>query len=211
MKRILFSAHYNCMHDPFKLIGDVRSVQSADDLVPNGVLLLHGGEDISPAIYNQPSNSWCRADDKPSRRDVLEMRLIDRAVKMGLPIVGICRGAQMLCAMDGGSLVQHILGHTAGNGHSIVDTRTNEELHTNSCHHQMMVPNKYNTVVAVDKSRTINAYAEDDKEFHVSVVPEVVHFTKLNALGIQGHPEWVPGTNFQKYCTKLIQDFLYKD
>jgi len=211
MKRTLYSAHYGASCDPFKLTQAKDIANKPDDLVGDGILLLQGGEDIAPCIYNAPNNSYCHAGPKPSQRDTKEMALVSRAVKMGMPIIGICRGAQMLCALDGGYLVQHIEGHTGSGTHELFDTRTGEIRHTNSCHHQMMVPNKYNTILATDNSRTIRGYSDSDKEFTVQSVPEIVYFPQLNALGIQGHPEWIPNSAFADYCSALIKEFLLKD
>jgi len=211
MSRTLYAAHYSCAGDPFQLTKAIKAADKEDDLEGDGILLLQGGEDISPAMYGKPKNSYCHASERPSFRDVKEMRLVNRAVKRGMPIVGICRGAQMLCALDGGYLVQHIEGHSGIGNHILYDTRTGELLNTNSCHHQMMVPQKYNTILATDNSRTIRGYSESDKQFTVDSVPEIVYFPRLNALGIQGHPEWLPNSAFAHFCTNLIKEFLLKE
>ena len=50
---------------------------------------------------------------------------------------------------------------------------------------------------------------EDDSKMIVKRVPEVVYFPQLNALGIQGHPEWMGNGNpFVQYCTSLINSLL---
>jgi len=108
-----------------------------EDLVnTNSILILHGGEDISPAIYGQTPSKYTRAGRKLSQRDKHEVALAEQAIKLGIPIFGICRGAQLACAIAGGSLVQHVENHITS-GHNIV-TATGETYKTSSCHHQMM-------------------------------------------------------------------------
>jgi len=194
--------------DPFKIFPKVETALRPDCIKEKGVLLLHGGEDISPAIYGEKCNQYCYKHDI-SKRDQEEMDLIERAMKWEMPIIGICRGAQLLCAMDGGTLIQHVAGHNTGS-HELTDTRTGEIYISNSCHHQVMQPNKYNEVIAVNK-RTVDAYDEESQRFDLDETPEIVYFPHLNAIGIQGHPEWLPNSAFQEYCTKLIQEFLLKE
>jgi putative glutamine amidotransferase len=82
-------------------------------------LLITGGNDVNPAAYGQephPSN------DKPApERDEWEFMLLRGALKRQLPVLGICRGAQVLNVALGGTLHQHLpdvighSGHRAGN------------------------------------------------------------------------------------------------
>ena len=204
----LLSALYGQDVDPFRLLKKVTTVENPKDLTEDGVLLLHGGADISPSIYKQRSNSRCFAQDRPSRRDEQEIALVKQATKMGIPIIGICRGAQLLCAMDGGYLMQHIDNHIGGY-HTITDTETKKEYISNSCHHQMMVPTKYSKVLAEHTGST-TGIDENNFEVIIDSVPEIVHFPRMNAIGIQGHPEWMASSNFTKYCANLIEEHLYE-
>ncbi len=70
-------------------------------------LLLTGGEDINPDRYGETFDS-SKCDLPDNYRDTLEFALIGKALKLKLPIQGICRGHQMLNAYFGGTLYQDI-------------------------------------------------------------------------------------------------------
>jgi len=66
-------------------------------------LLLTGGEDIYPELYGQAYDSTLC--DPPNRyRDSLEMKLFQLAIENNIPVMGICRGMQMINVASGGSL-----------------------------------------------------------------------------------------------------------
>lgn len=69
-------------------------------------LLLTGGHDVDPALYGQAPESFC-APPCP-RRDALERTLFHRFRQGGKPILGICRGVQLINALMGGTLYQDL-------------------------------------------------------------------------------------------------------
>jgi putative glutamine amidotransferase len=70
-------------------------------------LLLTGGTDVNPALYGK-ANDTVRCWPIDYQLDSLEIALIDSAVAWGMPILGICRGHQMLNVALGGSLIVDI-------------------------------------------------------------------------------------------------------
>jgi putative glutamine amidotransferase len=75
-------------------------------------LVITGGKDIDPARYGQAPHL---ETDEPRRdRDAWEFALLAGALRRGLPVLGICRGAQVLNVALGGTLHQHlpdVVGH----------------------------------------------------------------------------------------------------
>jgi len=69
-------------------------------------LLLSGGGDICPCFYGQLETPHIAGADRV--RDVAEIALTQAALERGLPILGICRGVQLLAVAAGGSLHQDI-------------------------------------------------------------------------------------------------------
>jgi putative glutamine amidotransferase len=79
-------------------------------------LILTGGRDVVPSGYGQAPHP---ATDEPvpenRKRDAFELELVRGAMQRGMPVLGICRGAQVLNVARGGTLHQHlpdVLGHT---------------------------------------------------------------------------------------------------
>lgn len=199
---ILYSAYYRS-HDPFNIFSDTTAVSKPEDLDTDGALILWGGEDISPSLYGQDV-VHARASKTPSSRDIVEAQLFHAAVKLGIPIIGVCRGAQLACALSGGTLYQHIDGgHHQDHAVSTFDGQT---FWTSSCHHQALNLTKVgHELLAWDKDRVTLAYTDEDA---VEVtIPEVAILTKTNTFAIQGHPEWLSPTHpFVKWCAKEFKE-----
>jgi putative glutamine amidotransferase len=78
-------------------------------------LLLAGGADVDPACYGATPHpetglTW-------PERDRFEIALSRRAVERGLPVLGVCRGMQLMNVALGGTLVQHLPDEVGGNRH----------------------------------------------------------------------------------------------
>lgn len=69
-------------------------------------LMVCGGRDIDPARYGERALSTTEEPDR--RRDQTEDALLAAAIEAGLPVLGICRGAQILNVHRGGTLLQHV-------------------------------------------------------------------------------------------------------
>lgn len=80
---------------------DAKTILSGVD-----ALMICGGRDVESARYGQPPHE--KAEEPDRVRDALEDQLLNAAVEVKLPFLGICRGAQMLNVNRGGTLVQHL-------------------------------------------------------------------------------------------------------
>ncbi|MCA2570681.1 gamma-glutamyl-gamma-aminobutyrate hydrolase family protein [Microcystis sp. M42BS1] len=164
-----------------------KAVTNPDELYEASALILWGGEDIATSFYNEaPVYSF--SNYQPSRRDLIERNLVNRAKELKIPILGVCRGAQLLCALDGGKLWQHVDNH-AGFDHE-VELYDGRVIQTNSLHHQMMRPRDGNDLLGWSVPRSPIKFDQNGEHNDVKPEPEVVHFVDMMALGVQGHPEY---------------------
>src|ERR1035438_10518126 len=69
-------------------------------------LLLAGGADIDPLSYGQPAHP--ETVGSVAERDAFEIALTRGAIELDLPVLGICRGMQLINVARGGTLLQHL-------------------------------------------------------------------------------------------------------
>ena len=88
---------------------DVVALHPGDE-IPDDVdgLLLSGGGDIDAGRYGDESTACADVDPE---RDELELAIARAAIERDLPVLGICRGFQVLNVVRGGKLVQDVPGH----------------------------------------------------------------------------------------------------
>lgn len=193
--------------DQLSVITDCIHTSDPADLKPGDILVVWGGADISPSLYGKPVGKHTYADDVPSHRDRVEWNLMQRAKELSIPIVGICRGAQMLCALAGGFLIQHVEKH---GGHHFVTTIDGNEVNTNSIHHQMMYPfDVKHEMLASIKKPLSPIHLDIDTHIQVNEEPEYVYFPEVKGFAIQWHPEMMQSSSpATQYVFKTILERL---
>ena len=173
---------------------NISVVREPDELkISNSALIIWGGADINPEFYRHPKHPTTHPG---GLRDKLEWALLERAVEMGIAVIGVCRGAQMLCARAGGWLIQDVRGHM---GSHWVRTNTDDLFMTNSIHHQMMAglgTVDHELVAWSDKRLAVAGYGYMDNKLYEPPQgfrePEFVFFPKIRGYAIQWHPEGMP-------------------
>jgi putative glutamine amidotransferase len=170
--------------------GDVVPVYPGDDArtVAFDALCLSGGDDIDPARYGEPVRGSKNIDRE---RDETEFALLRRALGDDRPVLGICRGFQVLNVVLEGKLIQDLPGHEAGDvdptlhtgvratpGSHLAEACGADPLTVNSRHHQ--------AVTDLELSKDLRPTAR------VGDLIEAVESPKHRwIVGVQWHPERV--------------------
>lgn len=216
-----FTVGYSDFDAPFdgrgvftELFNGGRNLRYVSSIHEVDAILLWGGDDISTSLYKEEPahNGW--GPPEPSMRDLYEWHILREAVRAKKPIIGICRGAQLICAFAGGKLVQNMSGH---HGDHDVLTHDGKILTTKSSHHQMMYPYNVNHDLLAWCEEPLSTIYEpqswytDGFEKATDKEPEVVYFTDINAMAIQGHPEWdTKDSPFNRWVFQQIREYCFK-
>ncbi len=144
-------------------------------------LLLPGGGDVHPRFFGQDIDG---ARDIDEARDEYELALFRRFFDAGKPILGICRGLQLIDVALGGTLRQHVEGHAQIGGADAVHAVSAEDaalralyggsFSVNSAHHQ--------TVDRLGAGLRAAARADDG-------VVEALRHDARPVFAVQWHPE----------------------
>lgn len=205
--KVIYSALYHDDCHPFNVLAEsVDSASEPDDLTESdSALVIWGGSDINPEYYKHPMHTTTYPG---GHRDKAEWGLLQRAIEKGIPIIGVCRGAQMLCAAAGGFLLQNVHNH---HGHHAVETTDGKSFNVNSIHHQMMCwdGSVMAELVGWRPGREGVPYGyKDDKVWEPPAdwkEPEFVYFPKINGYAIQWHPE---GMASSTPATQYVLNFI---
>jgi len=96
--------YINWITDDNVIILDAYTIKNTDSILKlaDGIILT-GGEDINPLQYNDTIN-LAVCGDINYQRDTLERKLFDFALENKIPLIGVCRGMQMMNVVSGGTL-----------------------------------------------------------------------------------------------------------
>ena len=178
----------------------------------NGIII-GGGEDVNPLLYNKPEYiSVCEAPD--NFRDSIEVLMIEYAMRKKIPLLGICRGNQIMNVVNGGTLIPDIpsfvpesnILHRFKNdsAHYIIPVANSwienslnyDSIWVNSHHHQ--------AVGKISPQFMVSAYAPDSVIESIEIKDKNAH---PFAVGVQWHPESLDD-NLSEQIGKLFLEEL---
>ncbi len=177
-------------------------------------LVLQGGADVSPQTYSEDPTRPEWSGDRA--RDVYELELLHEFVEAGKPVLGICRGCQLINVAFGGTLYQDIATDVPSAIEHVNDLYDNHrhEIHfppgsslakmfpthtaplVNSIHHQ--------AVKDLGRDLVVEAYSHSDN------IIEAIRYRKSRfVMGLQWHPEFhYLGHDELLDCTPILDNFL---
>ena len=174
-------------------------------------LVLQGGADVSPLTYGEEPLARRWAGDR--LRDVYEIELVHEFIDAGKPVLGICRGLQIINVAFGGSLYQDIATQLPGALRHVTDDyeRNSHEVsivpgsglarlyagvaraRVNSIHHQ--------SIQLLGRGLAVEARAEPD-----GVIEAIRHSEKRYVFATQWHPEFHPARDDSLLASAPILD-----
>jgi len=174
-------------------------------------LVLQGGADVSPLTYGEEPLERRWAGDR--LRDVYEIELVHEFIDAGKPVLGICRGLQIINVAFGGSLYQDIATQLPGALRHVTDDyeRNSHEVsivpgsglarlypgiaraRVNSIHHQ--------SIHLLGRGLAVEARAEPD-----GVIEAIRHSEKRYVFATQWHPEFHPSRDDSVLASAPILD-----
>lgn len=165
-------------------------------------IIISGGEDINPEIYGKPEEI-VRCEELDTYRDSLEQQMIGYALNHQIPILGICRGHQILNATNGGTLIIDI-PEDIGSQYTHRDKRKNKENMSTRTYHSVYI--KHNTllhgIIKADSGQVHSNHHQAIEELAPRFTPtsyakdSIIESIELSdtlthpfVLGVQWHPE----------------------
>lgn len=177
-------------------------------------LVLQGGADVAPESYSQQSTRPEWSGDRT--RDMYELELLHEFIEAGKPLLGICRGCQLLNVAFGGDLYQDIATEVPGaiahvndlydqHGHDLRFTEQStlaqlfaptQVAKVNSIHHQ--------SIKTLGRDIKVEAISPADN------IVEAIRYQKAQfVVGLQWHPEFhQAGQGDLLDCTPILDSFL---
>lgn len=175
-------------------------------------LVLPGGADINPSLYGKKDYKCHGFYDSI---DKVQIERYQNAVKEGRPIFGICRGQQLVAALNGLTLIQDLHQRYSGPGHlikvkNLKTGRFNKEILVNHAHHQCVwtenkLEGKNFKVYGYCNLSRYHHYQEEE-EIECKVEPEIMFFPKVKALTVQFHPEWMTKNSHWSETLQYLED-----
>ena len=174
------------------LCGTVQelSMLLADDFLPNPAdfdgLILPGGGDISPFFYHMENKGSRNID---SLLDSVQFSLFRAFTAAGKPVLGICKGIQLINVAFGGTLIQDLSGESL----SIHAWDEGDKIHITKAAHGTFPSLLYSYVPRVNSAHHQAVAAVGDglrvAQYGPDFVIEALYHERLPILGVQWHPE----------------------
>lgn len=207
------------MQDDLELVLLSFEKNNTEDVYKCDGFILTGGVDVHPDFYNgKPVYNNSPATFQPER-DVFEEKIYRYSQENKLPVLGICRGMQLINVLEGGKLIQDLDNGNERHRKEALDKeheiavqegtllyKTTDIVNgvVNSAHHQAIDPH------TLGRNLVVNAYDDDDTD-NINII-EGLEFKDKSDKGfmlcIQWHPERMKNKEDSPFSKNIKQQFL---
>ncbi|WP_341314626.1 type 1 glutamine amidotransferase [Paraburkholderia sp. IMGN_8] len=177
-------------------------------------LLLQGGADVSPQSYAEAATSHEWPGDRV--RDMYELELLHEFIESGKPVLGVCRGCQLINVAFGGTLYQDIATEVPTAGAHVNE---NYDQHRHGIHFPdgstltNMFPGQRDAIVNSIHHQAVKTLGRDLNIEAVSASDGIIEAVRYRrapfVMGVQWHPEFHRAGGAELLdCTPLLDTFL---
>lgn len=176
-------------------------------------LYLTGGSDINPSTYDEEPHP--KLESVEHGRDEYEIEIIKHAFKRGIPILGVCRGSQLLNSLTDGTMYQDL--EAQYEGEDLIQHKQASD--RDYLQHSVLIEkdSRLHKIVGTDKIRVNSHHHQanktvDEKDFFVSgrapdgVIEALESTGDTFIMGLQFHPE--DSYKFDEPSKKILEAFL---
>lgn len=170
------------------------------------VLILPGGGDITPAFFGEKNHGSKNID---TELDIIQIQALDFFINHGKPVLGICKGMQLINVYFGGTIIQHL---------STADTHAyngKDRMHTSKALPNSTIHKLYGDYFTVNSAhhQGIGNPGKSLKITQISLdnVVECLEHISLPVIGVQWHPERLMDQKSNKAAANgslIFQEFL---
>lgn len=168
------------------------------------LVVFTGGPDVNPEYYTkQKAHDSVFVDEA---RDEADLALYAKCYDEGIPMFGVCRGAQFGHVMNGGQLFMDIDNHQSKH---LIYTLDNQSVMASSVHHQSCIQNYDMDMIAwtyKSGKRWLSASSVEEGSYCKDV--EAFFYDETCFLGVQGHPEYKGYFAYTNWCLTQIQELI---
>ena len=177
----------------------------ADYVTAVDALLFTGGEDVAPANYGESRDERCQEPDR--ERDLFEIHLARAALSRRAPILGICRGLQVLNVAAGGTLYQDLLCRPGTKAYHAANSADRQKL----IHAVRIRPGtRLHSIMGVAESRVTSTHHQFVKDLAPGfrVTAESQEDGIVEGIEAEEHPflvavQWHPERMYQDHAEHL--------
>jgi putative glutamine amidotransferase len=165
----------------------IEPVRNPESMAGLDGLVLTGGTDVNPALYQEEPHPETQPPDIP--RDELERKLLLEALDLDRPVLAICRGMQIFNVVHGGSLIQHLPAHEIRTPDASLDAHTvkidpGSKLAAITGQTSKVVNSRHHQAIARLGEKLVRSAVAPD-----GVIEGVERPDKRFAVAVQWHPE----------------------